>query len=458
MKRLLFSLPYGIGFRNVVCCGVLEAAIRHGTECTVLLPHLSEHDRARIMSQLPPNVQTRELKTVKHSAWFTVLKLAKQHFYARRTGLDSFRVKRNRRRSQSRFLHAGASALEMLAEHACSEEWVDEQIGLAKQPFERYYRDLLEELQVDVVILAKPGYQPEDLPLIKSARARRTPTVSIDTTWDNIVSKRPTYLAPDALSAWSSRMREEAIAFYRLRPERVSVTGGAAFDVFGGRQPLPSREVFLSTLGLDPARQLVVFTLNNPSFNPQNPEYVRFLLEAVRTGDIAGKPNVVVRMHPWDRDSNHETIVHRYDRAYIERPFGVPDPRSVYECIPSQEEVIHYGALMTHADVVVNIGSTTSLDAIAADTPVVNIAFDISETDPALSAARFYDYSHYKPIVDSGAVRLTWDRSQFFREVNAFLENPSIDADKRSVARRDFLTYTDGCSASRVAQAIVGLC
>jgi CDP-glycerol glycerophosphotransferase (TagB/SpsB family) len=201
-----------------------------------------------------------------------------------------------------------------------------------------------------------------------------------------------------------------------------------------------------------------VFTLNNPAFNPQNPLFIKFLIDGAVSGAIQGSPNIVIRMHPWDRDSDHSHLVRGYRRVHLQRPFGVPDPTSVYECIPSSDEVLHYGALMTHADVVINIGSTTSLDAIAADTPVVNISFDMSEITPELSAARFYDYSHYKPIVQSKAVRVVETQEGFFSAVNAYLDDRAIDGDYRAEARRQFLTYGDGLSSNRVAGAIMDLC
>ena len=457
MKHLLFSLPYGIGFRNIVCCGIVQACLAAKARATVLLPRLSDDDRRRIVGQLPVGVDVQELMPARHSAAFTGLKLIKQHLYARRTGLDSFRVKHERRRREQPLLHVGATAAERLAELCCSEEWVDRQIAASRQPYEAHYDALLRDLKVDAIVLAKPGYQPEDLALIKSARRRRTPTISVDTTWDNIVSKRPAYLAPDRLTAWNGRMRDEAVTFYRLDPKGVPVTGGSAFDVFFQRDRLLPRADFLRTMNLDPSRQLIVFTLNNPLYNPQNPLFVKFLLDAVEAQAIRHQPNVVIRMHPWDRNSNHEKLVARYPRVYLERPFGVPDSTSVYECIPSQDEVLHYGALVTHADVLINIGSTTSLDAIASDTPVVNIAFDIEKTAPELSTARFYDYTHYKPIVESRAVRVVDSREMFFDVMNAYLADRGIDRDLRARASREFLTFADGESASRVATAITSL-
>jgi hypothetical protein len=451
-------MPYGISFRNIVCCGVVEACTSRGAAATLLIPTLTESDAKQIATEVPARVTVRELLPARHSATFTCLKLFKQHLYARRTGTESFRVKHARRRRERPFVHAGATVLERFSELLLSEAWVDARLMRARQPFERHYERLLDELGVDVIVLSKPGYSPEDLALIKAARSRHIPTISIDTTWDNIVSKRPTYLAPDALTAWSDRMRDEAIKFYGLSPQHVPVTGGAPFDVFFVPEQLPSRTMFLQSLGLDPSKKLIVFTLNSPIFNLQNPLFIKFLLESVRIGAIHGDPNVVIRMHPFDRDSDHTEVVRGYGRVHLERPFGIPDGASTYECIPSREGVRHYGALITHADVLVNIGSTTSLDAIAADTPVVNISFDIEDIVYEFSAARFYDYSHYKPILESRAVRLVHDPESFFCAMNAYLSDRTLDRDLRAKACREFLTYSDGRSADRIAAAITTLC
>ena len=95
-----------------------------------------------------------------------------------------------------------------------------------------------------------------------------------------------------------------------------------------------------------------------------------------------------------------------------------------------------------------------SLDALAAGSPIVNIAFDVTPTPRELSAARFYDYSHYKPIVESGAVRVAYNQDDFFASVNAYLADRTLDQQRRYAARNWFMTFTDGSSAERIATAI----
>jgi CDP-glycerol glycerophosphotransferase (TagB/SpsB family) len=111
--------------------------------------------------------------------------------------------------------------------------------------------------------------------------------------------------------------------------------------------------------------------------------------------------------------------------------------------------------LMRHADLLINQASTTSLDAMCTNTPVVNIAFDLNPTHADTSIARVYGFTHYKRIVDSGAVRLTRSAEELYATINAYLADRSLDADRRLAARRAFVTFDDGSAAERIAARLM---
>jgi len=88
---------------------------------------------------------------------------------------------------------------------------------------------------------------------------------------------------------------------------------------------------------------------------------------------------------------------------------------------------------------------------------VVSIAFDMETAAIELSSARLYELSHLKPIIDSQAVQLVRSREAFCEAVNAYLDDRTIDGHARALARRDFLTFSDGGGAERIAAAIGGM-
>jgi hypothetical protein len=454
VRHVLFSIPYGLGFRNIVCADILNTVVERGSRATVLLPPLPDRDRAALAAELPPGVGVERLEAVRPSLPFTYLKALKQIHYSRRTALDTFQIKYQRRRQQAPVFHYAMSAAEGAGRVLMPESLVDALLGSWSQPFESHYRRMLTRLRATTVAVTKPGYHPEELPLTKAASALGIPTIAIDTTWDNMASKRPPYVKPDRLTVWNQWMEHEATEYYRFKPDAVSVTSGTQFDVLFRKDVLPDRAATLSGLGLDPERRLIVFSLNAPMYAPDNPGYIRLLLDGIASGGIEGLPNLVVRMHPFDRDSDYRQAIAGRPRVVLQRGFALGTAGGAFECLPTHEDVHRYGALMVHADLLLNQASTTSLDAMATGTPVVNIAFDLTPTHPDISIARVYGFTHYKRIVDSAAVRLAHNPEELFALMNTFLRDRSVDGPLRADARDRFLGPAPGHAAERIADAV----
>jgi len=454
LKHVLFSIPYGLGFRNIVCADVLSTLVNRGARATVLLPPLPDRDGAALRAELPRGVEVARLEPVRSSLPFTYLKALKQIHYSRRTALDTFQIKYQRRRQQTPLFHYAASAAERAGRVLLPEPAVDGLLSAWRQPFESHYSRMLQRLAPSVVAVTKPGYHPEELPLTKAARALGLPTIAIDTTWDNMASKRPPYVKPDRLTVWNHWMEREAIDYYHFPPDAVAVTSGTQFDVLFRKGELPDRRAMLAGLGLDPDRQLIVFALNAPMYAPDNPGYIKLLLDGIASGAIAGSPNLVVRMHPFDRDSDYSPAIAGRSRVLLQRGFALATAGAAFECLPTHDDVVRYGALMVHSDLLLNQASTTSLDAMATGTPVVNIAFDLTPTHADISIARVYGFTHYKRIVDSGAVRLAATPEELFALMNLFLRDRSVDADRRATARDRFIGPGQGQAAVRIADAV----
>jgi hypothetical protein len=304
-------------------------------------------------------------------------------------------------------------------------------------------------------VVTKPGYHPDELAVLKAARRLQIPTIAVDTTWDNMVSKRPPYVQTDAATMWNADMVSQALQHYQMRPGSVRVTGGVQFDTFF-RKRASDTTATLTALGLDPSRPLVLFGLSNPDFTAGTAEFARGFIERVTTGQIAGSPNVVIRTHPWDHGRTDYAAGSTYPRLRVDRPYPLPQRGTQFECLPSRQDVERQGDLYQAADVIVNVAGTTSLDGIAVDVPVVNIAFDaVPPSHPDTSVTRFSHYSHYRPILESGAVRLATSWDELCSHINTAVRDRDSDAEARARARARFLGPCDDRASERVAAAIV---
>jgi hypothetical protein len=455
MKRIVVAIPYGLAFRNLACSGVLRYLVEHECEVTVLLPPIAKEDRAHVEGELPSQVRVESLHIGKHSVPYQLLKFLKQHYYGERTQLESFAIKKRYRHRDSPVWDLLASAVEKTASTVVSEAMLDDWLLKWKYPFETRYVRCLQEWRADAVVVTKPGYHPDELALIKAARRVGAPTISVDTTWDNMVSKRPPYILPDAVTVWNKGMAEQALAHYQMRDGSVSITGGVQFDTFFRKRPT-DRTRTLQQHGLDPAKPLVVFGLSNPDFTAGTPDFARGFISRVIKGEIRGEPNVIIRTHPWDPGKTDYTAGFSYPRLRLEHPYRLPHAGTKFECLAARCDVERQGALYQAADVIVNVAGTTSLDGIAVDVPVVNIAFDaVAPAHPDVSVTRFSSYSHYRPILESGAVRLASSWEELCAHVNAAMRDPQSDAPARARARQQFLGQNDEHACDRVAGAIL---
>jgi hypothetical protein len=124
------------------------------------------------------------------------------------------------------------------------------------------------------------------------------------------------------------------------------------------------------------------------------------------TGALANA-QVLVRLHPRDEVDAYREFT-QTPHVIVEKPFRdtvkVADGLAI-DVMPEHQK--HLGDTLAHADVVVNVASTISIEACIFDTPVVNICFDGPEPSPYVtSARRYYSFTHYVNITRRNAVRL----------------------------------------------------
>ena len=94
-----------------------------------------------------------------------------------------------------------------------------------------------------------------------------------------------------------------------------------------------------------------------------------------------------------------------------------------------------------HCDININYSSTVSLEAILLDKPVINYI------EPGMP---IYDYDHYRPLVEAGAVRLvSQNPDDLAQTINGYLDNPGLDKENREKISEVYFPFKDGLSSKR---------
>ena len=149
-------------------------------------------------------------------------------------------------------------------------------------------------------------------------------------------------------------------------------------------------------------------------------------------------------------DSGRADTEKKYQREF----FYVPDlcvesaGRSVGKVVEmSYQDLLNLKHSLKYSDLNINYASTISIEACIFDKPVINIGF-IDRFKLA------YEFNHYRPIYESGAVRLAKTDDELADLINIYLEKPVLDREARDGVVKKYIGFTDGLSYKRSVETL----
>lgn len=320
---------------------------------------------------------------------------------------------------------------------------------------------LLADLKPKLLVSSYPVSVLEATFLLEAQRAGIT-TVGQLLSWDNITCKGRFSVVPDYFITWGPIMSAELEEYYQVPPERIRQTGVPHFDAHVNMPDPAGVEAEVTALGLDPQRPYMLFGMSAPYFAPREIDIVEWLARQVNENRFGDQMQLVVRPHPQNVQGSMA------DQSWLPRLDRIAGPRVAVD-YPSLEnsrlewnlkesDLAHLVNLISGCSLLLNSGSTLSIDALIHDKPVIVTSFD-AEADLAWfkSARRALDFYHYAKLVATGGVRVVRSFDQLDSAITRYLADPSADAAGRARAREQEVGYTDGRSAARVADALATL-
>ncbi len=280
-------------------------------------------------------------------------------------------------------------------------------------------------------------------PYVAVARRRGIPMVGIVWSWDRPTTKGPLPPGVQRYAVHSSAMRDDLVRYHAIAPQHITITGWPQMDFY--RQPgiIQPREPFLRSLGIPPERRLVLFGANSKRLGRHEPAVMQAIAQRIRE-EAYGKPGtLLIRPHPKD---------HKWERRFA----PLHDPPYVIVQPAEQGRLDYLTNLLYHADVVIASQGSISLDALALDSCLINIAFDgDAEVAYAESVCRTYEMDHYAGIAQSGAVHLVRSYAELDAALTTCLHQPEANRAAREWVRQAYLEPFDGCASERMVAFIL---
>lgn len=321
-------------------------------------------------------------------------------------------------------------------------------------------QSLLERLQPKKLISTYPVNLAEAMLLHYGNRCPNIETWIHLLSWDNITCKGRFPEIADRFIAWGPVMRDEFKESYQVSDTRIHVCGVPHFDMHCYPMVLAKKPDVLRALSIDPNKRYLMFAMSSPRFAPREIDIVEWLAKQISAG-VFGPIQLLIRPHPQNVQGNMSdaTWLPRLQRLEKLNGVAIAYPRLVKSRMRwsmDNVDMCELAAMLSGAAIVLNSGSTISIDALIHARPIIITSFDGNQKlSYWQSASRLIDYPHLKKLIGFGAVTVVKNYDDLSTEIFAYLDMPERKALEREQAVMLECSGRNGDATEKVVAVLI---
>ena len=307
------------------------------------------------------------------------------------------------------------------------------------------------------LLMAMYPFIEGQMAVVAAAKRLRIPVLAFITSWDNLSTKNRLTFDYDGYMVWSEHMKNELLEFHPpSRKYPIAVVGAPQYDVFRQQKFHEPREAFLKRYDLDPARPVILYCLGSPNLFREDYSAVQFF-DRMNEREELRNAQVILRAHPGHLEkglTELEKIRERHPQVIIQ------GPHRFWQKMPFQGEasIAEWVNTVRHADVVINLASTMSVDGSIFDKPIVNANFD---SEPGKPNQQMIDdlnhrWNHFRPVTESGGLWEVNNIDEMLTATSVYLKTPELHREGRRRIVEHVCGQVDGQCGKRMANAVIG--
>jgi hypothetical protein len=406
MKKIGVSIWTGMGERNLIQSGVIERLgldyelFHMNSDCSVF-PHLLKGDHSFSTTKLDRMLQKISYEVGYHALW-------------NQSGNSTQKKYINKLKSEALFEYRLKHYASLLYLHFRSNKRHDLFRDLCLLRKNSYFANL------DAIFTTSTDVA-EDQMLMYSSVRKGLPCVSLVHSWDNLPSRGLLPAHPDKLLVWNQPMLEQAVKFHNINPDKCDIVGAPQYYLYRKLSEKSNKKVLKRRFNIQDEQKIITYTCTAKRFFPDEILFLKRFCEFV---DSVGSLVIIIRLHPEATPSEYTQNFNLYKNVRFDLPddgFRAKKAKGIGDI----EKTKDFVCLMKNSDVVVNLASTTTLDAIAFDTPVICLKFNMSVLKKSWNAAeKWYQSEHFQDIDNMGAYDSAYDFDEFIKILTDVLNSP----------------------------------
>lgn len=304
--------------------------------------------------------------------------------------------------------------------------WLKKLYSFVEQKFyqSQEAEELLMALEPRLVISTYPVHFSEGLLLAAAKKKNILSTIHL-LSWDNISCKGRFPVLADNYIAWGEVMKEELKAYYSIPEDKISICGVPHFDLH--KRHIKNQHVEWPFNDIPVGSKVILFAMSAPRFAPKEIDIVEWLAHSINNDSFGEEVYLIVRPHPQNVQGSMA------DLTWIERLKKLPSKKVKLD-LPKLEkselmwqmkknDMVEMSDKLIASSLCLNSGSTMSIDALAANTPVAITSFDANFDLPYWSSAtRLKDFPHLKKFISIGDIPVSLSFDELDKEIREQLK------------------------------------
>ena len=464
MRKLGLVIVDGVGFRNFILSNFLSEVSKNFDEI-IIYSGLKE-SVYNVSSYTNIKVTELDVYTENKKAWFYRKLNEISHLYKYKSSFginDTLNLTKPKGYSRRAILNL---IIRIIASVFHSEKQIKIYQKLVYKSFSKNQITLsfIKTLRNDRpnILFFTHQRPPYIAPLVYAANVNKIKTCSFIFSWDNLSSKGRIPAMFDSFFVWSELMQKELQFFYpSVKNKHIKIVGTPQFEPYVLERYYRNRDYFYNTFGLEKSKKTIYYSCGDVSTSKLDPLYIETIAKLIINNKIDEPVNFIVRTSPAEEGTRFLEIKEQYPFIKWNFPKWNLTRKNHTETwsqrVPEFNDICDLRALLSYADVNINMCSTMSLDFMIFNKPVINTVFGNKENG-LYNDQRFLNYNHYKKVIESGAVRIAKTELELIGAINKSLLNPlELEKQREKILNLEISKPLKGTS-QRIVDALIQLC
>jgi len=280
-------------------------------------------------------------------------------------------------------------------------------------------KDIIEKYKPNHVI-AFSNDDPVDIIYLYTAFRMGIKTTLFVHSWDNITTKGSIPFRPNNVIVWSDTMADDFRKYHSYLSTNIISISPPQYAYYRRlSKHVSKRDIWaLEHINNIDDYKIVTYCTTNPKTFPDEPEFVRFLVEEVKKINKIFEVKVILLIR--SMANNFSPIYQDMSAKESFVYFDLIGDLSTLDVVNiddkfDEDEIVNYVASLKYSNVVINLGSTLTIDAAFFDTPIINIGFNISRLHSEEKRSLFwYSSEHFSRLMSLDAFYLPTSKSEFY--------------------------------------------